>query len=788
MDAEIPPSDPEATEPSGGRRPGADAPRLGGESTVNPSARTGIPPPPDLPPAWSSAGRVGGPGPEEEAVPAPLAAHPRYEIRKWLGSGGMGTVYLAVHRVMNRPVALKVIRRHLDDHDGLVDRFRREARAVARLTHPNIVHAYDAENAGPIHFLVTEFVEGCDLATLVERRGPLPVGLACDYVRQAALGLQHAHESGVIHRDVKPSNLMTTPNGRVKVLDFGLALFAADAVAVENATAHGLRVGTAGFIAPEQAVDPHAADARSDVFSLGRTLYYLLAGRLPSPAGGDEPELPAIRPDLPQGLGAVIGKMMAHHPASRQETAGEVADVLAPFATTAVTPHAEVPVDSRIDREVITGRKSRALRHGRTAGVLALSLLVGAGLLAYALRSPRAGWAELVIETEAPGVEVSVTQGRRLVKVLAPRTRESVRLPPGNYGIALVGDAAGIRLSEGAVTLGREGRKVVRILRGTAGPPWGEVARLAGHKGPVRSVAVSPDGRTIVSGSGFPHGDRTIRLWDAETGRELRRWSDEHEVLGVAFHPDGRRVLAGNIGKTLGLWDSARGRLLRRFEGHQAAVVGLAISLDGRRALSGSFDGTMRLWDLEEGRELRRFEGHVGAVISVAFHPDGLRAVSAGDDGTLRLWDVESGRELRRLTGHTALIECVAILPDGRRALTVGQDNTLRLWDLEGGRELDRAEFDHALVGVALTPNGRRAVIGGRAGVLLLWDVEEWREVYRVPDLEEAIWSVAVLPDGRRAVSGGGGVWDKARPPEDQWQVGKDFDLRLWTWPPTDTP
>ena len=159
-------------------------------------------------------------------VPPELAEHPRYRIVEVLGAGGMGVVYKAEHRLMERPVALKVIDRGLTSKPAVVERFRREVKAAGQLNHPNIVHAYDAEQAGDSHFLVMEFVEGTTLARLVEQQGPLPAAVACDYVRQAALGLQRAWESGMVHRDIKPHNLMLTPQGVVKVLDFGLARLA----------------------------------------------------------------------------------------------------------------------------------------------------------------------------------------------------------------------------------------------------------------------------------------------------------------------------------------------------------------------------------------------------------------------------------------------------------------------------------------------------------------------------------------------------------------------------------
>src|SRR5947209_1071145 len=193
------------------------------------------------------------------AVPGPLREHARYHVEGLLGAGGMGAVYRARHRMMDRPVALKVINRQLVDRPGMVERFHREVRAAARLSHPNIVTAHDAEQAGDSHFLVMEFVEGTSLDRLVRERGPLPVAEACDYMRQAALGLQHAFQRGMVHRDIKPANLLVTRTGGViKILDMGLARLNRPAGGDDSASAltqEGAVVGTLDFIAPEQAMD-----------------------------------------------------------------------------------------------------------------------------------------------------------------------------------------------------------------------------------------------------------------------------------------------------------------------------------------------------------------------------------------------------------------------------------------------------------------------------------------------------------------------------------------------------
>src|SRR5215468_8383545 len=275
-------------------------------------------------------------------LPPELAGHPRFRLQWELGRGGMGVVYLARQTMMDRQVVIKVINRSLLDQPGAVDRFRYEIRAAAQLSHPNIVTAYDAEEAGDLHMLVMEFVPGESLAEVVQRRGPLPVVNACHYVRQAALGLQHAHEQGMVHRDIKPQNLMLTPKGRVKILDFGLAKVVSEEHSSTGLTASGACMGTPDYIAPEQATDARTADIRADLYSLGCTLYCLLAGRPPFREDTammtilahmqKEPQpLPELRPDVPEALWQVVGRLLAKDPASRYQKPIEVAQALSYF-------------------------------------------------------------------------------------------------------------------------------------------------------------------------------------------------------------------------------------------------------------------------------------------------------------------------------------------------------------------------------------------------------------------------------------------------------------------------
>ncbi len=268
----------------------------------------------------------------------------KYRLLDHLGTGGMSSVYLAEHVLMQRRVAIKVLPKHRVQDSSYLARFHREAQAAAALDHRNIVRAYDVDNDGVNHYLVMEYVEGRDLQRIVRQDGPLPAHLAADYIRQAAEGLAHAHQAGLIHRDIKPANLLVDGKGTIKVLDLGLARFTADEAASLTIAYDENVLGTADYLAPEQAIDSHGVDARADIYSLGCTLYFLLTGKPPFPEGSlpqrlmkhqkeRPPDIRRIRPDVPEDLAAICFTMMAKKPADRYASAEQVAAVLSKWLT-----------------------------------------------------------------------------------------------------------------------------------------------------------------------------------------------------------------------------------------------------------------------------------------------------------------------------------------------------------------------------------------------------------------------------------------------------------------------
>ena len=407
-----------------------------------------------------------------------------YLVGEQLGAGGMGNVYRATHTKLKRTVALKVLPSHRWSNTIAVSRFEREMEAIGTLDHPNIVRASDAGEDQGMHYLVMEYVDGLDLARLVNRLGRLAPADACELARQAALGLHHAHESGLVHRDIKPSNLMLAWNRQqslnstnpptLKILDLGLALLGDEHLQTgHELTTVGTLMGTLDYMSPEQGVDSHSVDQRTDIYSLGATLFKLLTGRAPyaDPGYGTlmkkmtalatkaAPSIGSVRDDLPQGLVEVIDKMLSRDPDNRYASGRDVAASLEPFAAKArldtllrqalqeddPESPAVAPVAPAFARTATPAKANPANGDGGHASRGWLIAAAGGSLLVVAgiIFQIATDVGELVIRSDDPNATVVVKRDDKKIEELQIRKgeEESLRLWTGHYRLEVIGDA-----------------------------------------------------------------------------------------------------------------------------------------------------------------------------------------------------------------------------------------------------------------------------------------------------------------------------------------------------------
>jgi WD40 repeat protein/alpha-L-arabinofuranosidase len=626
---------------------------------------------------------------------------------------------------------------------------------------------------------------------------------------QVAEALAYAHKQGILHRDIKLSNLLLDTRGTVWITDFGLAKIEDS----DDLTSPGDIVGTLRYMAPERFQGK--ADPRSDVYGLGTTLYELLTlrpaftdsnrVRLIDKVTHEEPARPRkLQPHLPRDLETIVLKAIAKEPQARYQTADDLGIDLRRFLADRPILARRTPLHER------TWRWCR--RNPMVASLVGISCLLAmcliTGLVVINLLITREQQqtkaaldreSELLVERTQAYTQVKDTlkleQRARYFRSIALAERDCAanqlvsaeqwlddckqpeqrgwewRFLKRRCHIELA-NLRGHKDGVDTVCFSRDGRwlasgggdKIVRIWDMNT---MKTVQLLTGHKAGIRCVAFSPDGRFLASAS----IDQSVKVWSVADGKEQFTLNDHKgQVLGVAFSPDGRYLASGSLDKTLCLWDLQTRQPVRRFVGHTDSVTKIAFSQDGRWLLSGCCglhksgdwwgpgnDKTIRLWDVKSGKQLKEFKGHTGHIWCVAFSPDGKLVASASEDGTVRVWDVQSGLETRTLPGHARCVNSVVFSPDGTRLLSASWDATIRLWDVNTGRELYslQAHKDGVICAV-FSGDGKRIATASRDNGLKIWDSPTIDQGLILKGYADQYYTAAFSPDGRRLASIGG--------------------------------
>jgi WD40 repeat protein len=632
----------------------------------------------------------------------------------------MGTVYRALDPILDRNVALKTVAPALVTRLDTMARFQREARAAARLQHPNIVTIYELGEVDGTLFIAMELLEGMDLAQAMTPADRLPMIQKLRVVVDISRALDYAHKRGVFHRDVKPANVRILKDGTVKIVDFGIARLEDSTM-----TQTGVVLGTPSYMAPE-VLRGGRVDHRADMWAVGIVLYEMLKGTRPFDAPTiaalvykivhePPPPLDAASLGLPPGVAAVVERALAKDPAERYRDMAEMADALQ--MVLGFTPSGERPLtnearqdayaralgDARrlfseadLEGALTAARRAQALEPSRPEILAFMKDLeeqlreaptLGKGTRAAQQASvpTRVAAAPAAAAPEAPApvprMPTHVLEGLRLkgaaffreIAVFGePPATSTALMSPTRDVLAVAGTDGGIRLWD------LRSRLKAQTLRTM-------MHERTGHDAVALCLAFSPDGLWLASG----HVDGAVHVWDLERGQELPvKFRHEALVGAVAFSPDGQTLASGGMDSNLKLWNlpaALAGESRRELHRQPAGITSLCYAGSaGEWIVTGHANRILRLAEARSARLLATLRGPEAQVNLLSTAPDRKRFAAASHDRTIRLFDADSRQQLFVVPGHrTKATTSLAFFPDGRHLASVALDNSVQLWDLE---------------------------------------------------------------------------------------------------------
>jgi WD40 repeat protein/tRNA A-37 threonylcarbamoyl transferase component Bud32 len=697
-----------------------------------------------------------------------------YEVLEEISHGGMGVVFKARQQEPERLVALKMIRSGELASEADVRRFRQEAQEAARLDHPNIVPIYEVGEHQGLHFFSMKLFEGGSLNQHLDRYRH-DRKAAAQLVATVARAVHHAHQRQLLHRDLKPGNILLDAEGQPHVADFGLAKRLKGA---GEATPTDC-VGTPEYMAPEQTRGEARLTTAVDVYALGGILYALLTGRPPFRGASNwdtidqvlhRDPLPPSKdsPGCPRDLEKICLKCLHKEPERRYGSAEAVAEDLERFL-------AGKPVQARPvrawERTWMWAKRRPALATTYLLLLLVLGLGAGGGIALGLWRQTenerqQADEARQQLAAQEQLVEVALESERKAKEELARLSYfHKINLAHREWTDNNIDRAK--QLLAGCEEKRREWEwhYVHRLCHS-------DLRTLKGHTKEVTCVVYSPDGKQVASSS----DDGTIKVWDAVTGRVIFSLSGSADrIREVAYSPDGERLAGAAQDGTVKVWD------VRQPENPPLELVGnagpawdVAFSPDGSK-LASTHDRGVIVWDSRSGKQCWIGQEHAGTVRTAAFSPDSKQLATGSEDETVVLWEVASGRPLLRpFQKHKGWVLSVAFSPDGRRLASASQDETVIVWDTATGESVQTLRGHSGLVWRAVfSPDRNRPeelASASRDGTVILWDLRTGRPTRTIKGHSDGVTGVDYSPDGRYLVSGSWDrtlkIWDAHTSPE----------------------
>jgi serine/threonine protein kinase/Tol biopolymer transport system component len=704
-----------------------------------------------------------------------------YRLIRLLGEGGFAEVYLGEHLYLGTEAAIKVLHTHLASDDW--ESFRKEARLIAGLVHPHIVRLLDFDVKEGMPFLVMAYAPNGTLRRRHPKGVPVSAAIVASYVRQVASALQYVHERKLIHRDVKPENLLVGADGEILLSDFGVAVIAQSS---RQSNIQGIG-GTVAYMAPEQIQSkPGAA---SDQYSLGVVVYEWLAGARPFDGSFTEmatkhllvePEpLRARVPTLAPTIEAVVLRALAKDPAQRFPSVQAFAQAFeqAAGAGSATLMGLQTPAASAIPLSPlpITPGTAPTVRGGAApASVESLSTNVQVSLLIPEREAPFAVPSTTPVDPSAPTVYASPLAAPEQQKG-RPTSPESGRgrLPRRAVLGGLIG-LAGVVGGTGLLLFSQ--RPAPTPARGTPTRtslptplPATQLLTYRGHSTSVYAVAWSPDGTRIASGSGAgdpkKDTDHTVQVWEAATGTLLQTYRGHTQaIIGLDWSPDSKLIASASYDGTVQVWEATTGTSpLVTYRGHSHHVWDVAWSRDGSALASCGADGTVQVWEASTGRPIYIYRQHKAGVASVDWSPLGSHLLSGSYDTTVQIWEAFTGTPVLVYTGHKDWVKSAVWSPDGKRVASGGGNNTLALdkdhsvqvWDAASGTTLlTYTSHPSPVFAIIWSPNGARIASCGADNIVRVWDATTAADLFAYSHHTNLVETLSWSPDGTRVVSG----------------------------------